>query len=98
VLDRVAYDAGVALGAVAGDVHTALDEAGYEPRVEREGGGLRLVNCPFHRLAQQFTELVCGVNLQLLRGVAHGAGDISRTPVLAPSPGQCCVRLPPTPT
>jgi len=39
------------------------------------------------------TELVCGVNLELLRGVAAGAGDDADRAVLDPRPGRCCVRL-----
>jgi predicted ArsR family transcriptional regulator len=56
-----------------------------------------LTNCPFHRLAQQYTELVCGINLQLLRGIADGAGDRAYVMALDPVPGQCCVRLVPAP-
>jgi len=41
------------------------------------------------------TELVGGVNLELLRGVAAGAGagDDADRAVLDPRPGRCCVRL-----
>ena len=60
-----------------------------------DSGAVVLGNCPFHRLAQQFTALVCGVNLQLLRGVVDGAGDSSYVAVLDPGPGHCCVRLRP---
>jgi len=96
VLDRTAYEAGRTTGAAAGGVLAALADAGYEPRGEgRDGGALILRNCPFHRLARQFTALVCGVNVQLLRGVADGAGDSTRTVVLDPGPGRCCVRLQP---
>jgi predicted ArsR family transcriptional regulator len=94
VLNRTAYQAGRTIGADADTVLTALEDAGYEPRKEnRDDGALTLGNCPFHRLAQQFTALVCGLNLQLLRGVADGAGESTRTVVLDPSPGRCCVRL-----
>jgi predicted ArsR family transcriptional regulator len=80
----------------------ALEEAGYEPQrqdqdQDYDSGAVALGNCPFHRLAQQYTALVCGVNLQLLRGVADGAGDFSRIVVLDPSPGHCGVRLLPAP-
>jgi predicted ArsR family transcriptional regulator len=96
VLDRTAYEAGRTTGAAAETVLTALEDAGYEPRAEEtEDGALTLGNCPFHRLAQQFTALVCGVNLQLLRGVTDGVGDATRTPILDPRPGHCCVRLVP---
>jgi predicted ArsR family transcriptional regulator len=90
VLHRTAYEAGRSSGAAAGSLLGALEDAGYEPR---EDDGLTLGNCPFHRLAQQFTALVCGVNLHLLRGVVDGAGDRRHLAVLDPGPGRCCVRL-----
>jgi predicted ArsR family transcriptional regulator len=96
VLHRKAYDTGRSIGAVADNLPAALEDAGYEPRhQEPDSGAVVLGNCPFHRLAQQFTELVCGVNLQLLRGVADGAGDSSYLAQLDPGPGRCCVRLQP---
>ncbi|HEV8563242.1 MAG TPA: helix-turn-helix domain-containing protein [Actinophytocola sp.] len=95
VLDRTAYQAGRTTGAAAGTLLAALEDAGYEPHGDDPDGALILRNCPFHRLARQFTALVCGVNLQLLRGVADGTGDATRTVILDPSPGRCCVRLQP---
>lgn len=94
VLHRTAYDAGRTIGAAAADLPAALQDAGYEPRQPDPGtGAVLLDNCPFHRLARQFTALVCGVNLQLLRGVADGTGDASYHAQLDPGPGRCCVRL-----
>jgi predicted ArsR family transcriptional regulator len=54
-----------------------------------------LANCPFHALAQQFTDLVCGMNLRLLEGVrsALPLDDIELQPRLEPEPGQCCVKF-----
>ena len=96
VLHRIAYDAGKATGAAAGSLLAALEEAGYEPRQpDHDNGAVVLGNCPFHRIAQQYTALVCGVNLQLLRGVADGAGDSCSLAELDPGPGRCCVRLRP---
>ena len=70
-----------------------LREHGFEPR--RVDGDIVLGNCPFHALAQQFTELVCGMNLHLLRGVRTvlevGAPELQ--PRLEPEPGQCCVKF-----
>lgn len=97
VLNHTAYQAGRTIGAAADDMLTALEAAGYEPRRPDHDGAVALRNCPFHRLAQQFTALVCGMNLQLLRGVADGAGDCSYHVVLDPSPDHCCVRLDPAP-
>ena len=70
-----------------------LREHGFEPRPE--GRDIVLANCPFHALSQQFTELVCGMNLHLLEGVRSvldvGARDLQ--PRLEPEPGQCCVKF-----
>ena len=94
VLHRTAYDAGKTIGAAADNLSAALEDAGYEPRQQdHHSGAVVLGDCPFHRLAQQFTALVCAVNLQLLRGVADGAGDSSHFAELDPGPDRCCVRL-----
>src|SRR5688500_16449391 len=42
-----------------------LERHGYEPRANRKGE-IALANCPFHRLAEQHRELVCGMNLDFL--------------------------------
>jgi predicted ArsR family transcriptional regulator len=97
ILHPTAYAAGRTIGAAADNLLVALEETGYEPRrAENDSGVVVLGNCPFHRLAQQFTVLVCGMNLQLVRGVADGVGDTSYGAELAPEPGHCCVRLLPT--
>jgi predicted ArsR family transcriptional regulator len=93
VLHRTAYEAGTTIGAAADDLLTALAEAGYQPLPEdHDGAALALGNCPFHRLAQRYTAVVCGVNLHLLRGVADGTGG-GYLAILDPGPGHCCVRL-----
>jgi predicted ArsR family transcriptional regulator len=93
VLDRLAYEAGVALGGRCGEVRNALDEAGYETYDAEDGEGLMLANCPFHRLAREHTDLVCGVNLRLLHGVVDSIDGASYRLDLDPAPGRCCVRL-----
>jgi predicted ArsR family transcriptional regulator len=94
VLHRAAYDAGTTIGAAADNLPAALEDAGYEPRhQDGDSDAVVLGNCPFHRLAQQYTALVCGVNLELLRGVADGVGDPPYRARLDPGPGRCCVRL-----
>ena len=63
-----------------------------------EDGVVTLANCPFHALAQEHTELVCGMNLRLLDGVLEsvpGGGLVAR---LQPAPGRCCVRMEPATT
>lgn len=70
-----------------------LEEQGFEPRPD--GGAVTLANCPFHTLAREHTELVCGMNLQLLDGLLDGADAPELVARLQPSPGRCCVRLEP---
>jgi len=57
-------------------------------------GTVRLGNCPFHRLAEQQRELVCGMNLDFLDGLIEGlAATAHLTARLEPAPGYCCVRI-----
>ncbi|MFE9694548.1 helix-turn-helix transcriptional regulator [Micromonospora sp. NPDC005806] len=90
VLGEMAYNAGREIGATAGSLAAALDNYGFQPRPD-DCDGWRLGNCPFHQLARQHTQLICGLNLQLLRGVAEGTGDDRYTMVLDPGPDRCCV-------
>jgi len=70
----------------------ALERLGYEPH--QRGRDVVLANCPFHALAERHRSLVCGMNLELLTGVAHGLDAEDRlAPRLDPEPGMCCVRL-----
>jgi len=71
---------------------SALERLGYEPH--ERGDDVVLANCPFHALAERHRPLVCGMNLDLLAGVAEGLGLDGRvTPRLEPADGMCCVRL-----
>jgi predicted ArsR family transcriptional regulator len=95
VLDRRAFARGRELAAEAGAgedaVLAVLEEHGFEPR--RQGDGIALANCPFHTLAQEHTELVCGMNLRLLEGVLDGVPDAGLSACLGPERGMCCVRF-----
>ena len=67
---------------------------GYEPELGARGKSIALGNCPFHRLAEQHRELVCGMNLDFLDGVIEGIGQEEHlTARLEPEPGYCCVRI-----
>lgn len=70
---------------------TVLVDNGYEPR--RDEAGVTLANCPFHSLAQEYTDLVCGMNLELMTGFVDELDGIGLEARLEPTPGQCCVRL-----
>jgi len=70
-------------------LEAALVAQGYAP--EWVGTELRLRNCPFHALVGEHTQLVCGMNLDLLAGVIEGLAIPWAKPMLAPRPGLCCV-------
>ncbi|HEX8581277.1 MAG TPA: transcriptional regulator [Acidimicrobiales bacterium] len=92
-LHEAARRAGEDLAAGVADRASLLDvlrRRGYEP-YEADGGGIRLRNCPFHQLAADHTELVCGMNLALLAATAVAGVR----PVLDPRPGECCVAFTP---
>ena len=68
-----------------------LSSCAYAPH--DEGDEVVLLNCPFHTLAQEYRDLVCGMNLALMTGLTEelaGAGLQAR---LDPHSGECCVRL-----
>jgi predicted ArsR family transcriptional regulator len=77
--------------AVLAAARDVLDEHGYEPRADEHG--LTLINCPFHTLAQEYTELICGMNLDLMRGLVAALDRSGLEVVLRPTPGRCCVHL-----
>jgi predicted ArsR family transcriptional regulator len=76
----------------APDLETLLRERGYEPYPD-EGEVLRLRNCPFQAVAQRQPEVICEMNLALLRGVVEELDDPALTAALEPAPGRCCVAL-----
>ena len=65
-----------------------LAQQGFEPY--NDGGIIRLRNCPFHQLAQEHTELICGMNLAMLTGATHTI-DTDHQPRLDPGEDRCCV-------
>ncbi len=69
----------------------ALAAHGYEPRLH--GDEVVLANCPFHALVDEQRDLVCGMNHDLLCGMAAAVGDDVLMARLEPSDGVCCVRL-----
>ncbi|MFE5407760.1 helix-turn-helix transcriptional regulator [Microbacterium sp. NPDC056569] len=101
-LDIEAFAAGAAIGAGSADLEEALTVCGYAPRAKEvvaadaaedaASGDLVLENCPFHALATRHTALICGANLELVKGLATATDD-ARTPVLAPVAGRCCVEI-----
>jgi predicted ArsR family transcriptional regulator len=101
-LERALRDAAAAAGREIGaqtaengspdeSVLAALAASGFEPRVEC--GQIVLLNCPFQRLARQHTELVCGMNLNLLRALLDELSADALSAELNPQAGRCCVTL-----
>ena len=68
-----------------------LETNGYEPRPD--AGGITLVNCPFHNLSRDYTELVCDMNFQLVDALVESIGDSRLRAELDPAPHRCCVRI-----
>lgn len=77
--------------ALRDEMARALEECGYEPRID--SNGVTLVNCPFHSLARDYTDLVCGMNLDLIEGMLSCLGGSGLEATLDPGPDRCCVRL-----
>lgn len=106
VLDQRARDLGQQLGQDAREGHgttsgqqalmRTLEAYGFEPRTADQD--VVLGNCPFHSLAREHTDLVCGMNLCLLTGLLDGFAATGYAARLDPAPGQCCVRLTPQTT
>lgn len=94
-LQAAARAAGEAEGGASGgeaDPVEVLRSRGYEPFWD--GGTLRLNNCPFHALADQFPALVCGMNLAGIEGLLAGLPDGQGWSVaMDPLPRGCCVSL-----
>ena len=95
-VQEAAAVAGRRIGSACGTPVRSLDDVvrvlaghGYEPRVE--GAAVVLANCPFHALARDHTELVCGMNLHLLGALLDALGGTDVHARLEPDPGRCCV-------
>jgi predicted ArsR family transcriptional regulator len=103
-LSQVVRDEGHALGAMiledAGPgtrterreaIVRTLEDCGFEPKVDQTG--VTLVNCPFHALADRYTDLVCGMNLGLIDALLARVERTGLEARLDPAPSRCCVRL-----
>jgi predicted ArsR family transcriptional regulator len=98
-LRRDAHQRGKRLGEEARTRSCALPAAmsllrstGFEPERERSGR-IVLRNCPFDALAHESREVVCGMNLALVKGMVEGLGIEGAEVALEPEPGRCCVVL-----
>jgi predicted ArsR family transcriptional regulator len=88
---RAADQAGKQIAAGGTDLAEVLTRSGYEPK-EGPEGSIHLANCPFHELAARHADLVCTMNLHLLRGLIGELGVCARAR-LDPADGRCCVTI-----
>ena len=94
-LAAAAAEEGSALGRLNKDVWTTLTAAGYEPSTD-DNGTIVLLNCPFHSVVQEHTDLVCSLNHAFVQGVLAGVGDDPDLAALAPCASRCCVVVHPS--
>ncbi len=89
-------------GAPCGDLAQAMEvlaARGYEPHLEEasddgetgSGAVVRMRNCPFHAVAEQYPPLVCGMNLALLEGLLGTDGPVRAR--MDARPDECCVAV-----
>lgn len=102
---RAAGDAAAAAGTAADPgtggeagltaVTGVLADRGYEPQRDESGAGpvLRMRNCPFHALSEEFPPLVCAMNLALLEGLLAGLGVPELVVRMDARPGWCCTAI-----
>lgn len=103
-LDEVARQYGLQLGRPHGKaghagraralqaVEALLREQGFEPARDTNGRVI-LRNCPFHELVGEHPDVVCAMNLALIKGAVAGMGATGLHATLDPVPGRCCVTI-----
>lgn len=74
-----------------GQLMAALASYGYEPQAA--GDVVTLENCPFHILAEDHRDLICGMNYELIAGMLDAVGVPETVVRLDPEAGRCCVTL-----
>ena len=97
---RSVDEAGVGDGSPAVErVVQMLDDIGFRPELAAGGAEIRLHHCPFHELARDRQEVVCGIHLGLIRGALQQLGASEETVRLIPfvTPTLCLVQIGPRP-
>lgn len=90
-MNAAALDAGRRAAAESGqNIVAALRNCGYLPHVD-DDGRVSLRNCPFHMVARDHRDVVCGLNLRLVEGIIAGCDQPQAHAELRPHADRCCV-------
>jgi predicted ArsR family transcriptional regulator len=90
-VNGAAFDAGRRAAAESGrSIVAALRNCGYLPHVD-DDGRVSLQNCPFHMVARDHRDVVCGLNLRPVEGIIAGCDHPQAHAELNPHPDRCCV-------
>jgi predicted ArsR family transcriptional regulator len=66
------------------EVVALMDDLGFEPRLTDDGHAVEMHHCPFHQVAQQHSDVVCGLHLGLMQGALQQLGSAVRATRLEP--------------
>jgi predicted ArsR family transcriptional regulator len=74
-----------------------LDDIGFQPELAPGSAEIRLRHCPFHELARDRQEVICGIHLGLIRGALQQLGAPEEVLRLVPfvTPSLCLVQIGP---
>lgn len=93
VVGQAAREAGAEAARHAdGDLMTALRDCGYLPHTG-DDGNVSLRNCPFHAIAKDHLDVVCALNLEMVKGAIADSSSTDAQAEPNPRPGHCCVQL-----
>lgn len=72
-----------------------MDDLGFEPRLAGDRRAVEMHHCPFHQVAQQHSDVVCGLHLGLMQGALQQLGSTVRATRLQPfaTPQTCLAHL-----
>jgi predicted ArsR family transcriptional regulator len=58
-----------------GQVVALMDDLGFAPRLAPDGSAVEMYHCPFQQVAQQHSDVVCGLHLGLMQGALQQIGS-----------------------
>jgi predicted ArsR family transcriptional regulator len=70
----------------AEQVVALMDDLGFEPRLTPDRSAVEMHHCPFHQVAQQHSDVVCGLHLGLMQGALQQLGSGLHATRLQPFP------------